>query len=281
MQNMQITKLIVSIVGATAAVGTLIFTIIMSHGTTQKSVESLQVDVASLQDVVQNSLTSASTVQREDPLSTVQQSHVPSALEIKFQGQVIGAIEGLSLQSAKDDSSTLLVQLTASFPAFTGTLDRILRNEGNLNSCSQRIYWAGRSSIRRDGASLALSSRVRYEQWICGFWGNHRIFRDTKTVHWSISVKPARLDKLLIVAEVNNVKSLGDDLERLFGLRVREKIKIPLPAYCGSCECAEVVNLLSAEAKETRFSTTGNGDVRMDVLFSVASDLTGALGCLQ
>ena len=278
---MQSTKLSVSIVGAAAAVGTLIFTIIISQGTTQKSVESLQEDVAALQDIVQNSLTSASTVRREDPPSTVQQSHAPSALEIKFQGKVIGAIEGLRLQSAKDDSSTLLVQLTATFPGFTATLDRILRKQGNFNSCSQRIYWAGGSSIRRYGASLALSSRVRYEQWICGFLGNHRIFRDTKTVHWSISVKPAPLDKLLIVAEVNNIKSLGDDLERLFGLRIQEQIKIPLPAYCGSCECAEIVKLLSAEAKDTRFSTTGNGDVRMDVNFSVASDLTGALGCLQ
>ena len=278
---MQITKLIVTIVGAAAAVGILIFTIIISQGTTQKSVESLQEDVAALRDVVQNSLTSAITVRREDPPSTVQESHAPSTLEIKFQGQVIGAIEGLRLQSAKDDSSTLLVQLTASFPTFTDTLDRILRNQGNFNNCSERFYWAGRSSIRSYGASLALSSRVRYEQWVCGFFGNHRIFRATKTVHWSISVKPARLDKLMMVAEVNNIKSLGDDLERLFGLRIREKIKIPLPAYCGSCECAEIVNLLSAEARDIRFSSTGNGDVRMDVLFSVASDLTEALRCLQ
>ena len=270
---MQITKLIVSIVGASAAVGGLIYTIIAAEKATQESVESLQVDVAALQDVVQDMAVSPDTVLRE---------HVPSALEIEFEGQTIGAIEGLRIQPAADNPSRHLVQLTASFPGFTGTLDRILREQGNFGSCPSRLYWSGGSSVRRDGASLALSSRVRYEQWVCSsFWGKTRIFRDTKTVAWRISVESSPLDELLLVAEVDNVRSLQDDLERLLGVRVRDEIKIPLPAYCGSCECDKIVDILGPAVESTRFSRTSGGGMRIEVKFSVASDLTGALGCLS
>ena len=276
---MQNIRLIVEIVGAAAAVVTLIWTIITTHKETQNAIESLQEDLAVVQDmVVHDMVVHDMTVSA----STVQPEHVPSALKIEFEGQAIGAIDGLSVQAANDDPSSLLVQLTASFPAFTNTLDRILRKQRNFGSCPSRLYWSGGSSMRGDGASLALSSRVRYEQWVCSsFWGKTRIFRDTKTVDWRILLEPAPLDELLLVAVVDNVRSLQDDLERLLGLRVREEIKIPLPAYCGSCKCAEIVDILDPAVESTKFSPIGDGGVRLEVTFSVASHLTGALGCLQ
>ena len=279
--NMQTTKLIVSIVGTAAAVGTLLFTSIATHRATRNSVGTLQEDLAAVQDVVQDITAVQDNQNVATSERTVQREQAPSALEVEFDGQIIGAIEGLRIQSANDDSSTLLVQLTANFPGFTGTLDRMLRQQGNFGSCPSRLYWSGGSSIQRDGASLALSSRVRYEQWVCSSWfGRTRLFRDTKTVDWRIFVEPAPLDELLIVAEVDNVRNLQDDLEDLLGLRVREQIKIPLPAYCGSCECAEIVNILGPAVEAARFSGNG-GDLRAEVTFSVASDLTDALACLQ
>ena len=273
------TKLVVSIVGAAAAVGTLLFTIITTHQKTQIPMEIPQEDIAAVEDVVKEMATESL---RED-VAAVQRAHPSSSsgMEIEFEGHKIGAIDGLSLEPAHDDSSSFLVRLTASFPAFTNTLDRMLREQGNFGSCSQRLCWAGQSSIRRYGASLAMSSRVRYEQWVCGFLGDHRIFRDTKTVDWRISVEPAPLDRLQLIAQVDNINSLQNDLELLLGLRVREVIKIPLPAYCGSCECAEIVDILGTAVESTRFSRASAGNVRVDVTFSLASDLSDALGCLQ
>ena len=204
-----------------------------------------------------------------------------SALAIEFQGETIGTIEGLSLEPTSDDPSTLLVRLTARFPLFTETLDRVLGEEGNFGSCSRRLYWAGSTSIDQYGASLKLSSRIRYEQWVCGvpFVGDQRIFRDTKTVDWRLFVEPDRLDNLQISAQVENVRNLQNDLERALGLRVRENIRIPLPAYCGRCECSQVTTALRPTVEAARFSQEG-GDVRVTVTFSVASDLTDALACL-
>ena len=180
----------------------------------------------------------------------------------------------------------LLVRLTASFPSFTQTLDRELRKRGNFGGCSSRLYWAGSTSIRQHGASLKLSSRVRYEQyeqWVCGIpiIGDERIFRDTKTVHWRVFVEPARLDNLRISAQVENVTNLQNDLERALGLRIREDLRIPLPAYCGKCQCSQIINSLRPVVEAAQFSRADGGKVRLTVTFSVANDLTAALSCLN
>ena len=111
-------------------------------------------------------------------------------------------------------------------PSFTQTLDRVLGSQGNFGGCSSRLYWAGSTSIGQYGTSLVLSSRVRYEQWVCGIplLGDRYIFQDTKTVDWRLFVDPARLDNLRISAQVENVQNLQNDLERALGLRVREDI---------------------------------------------------------
>ena len=138
----------------------------------------------------------------------------------------------------------------------------------------------GGTSIRHYGASLGLSSRVRYEQWVCGFLGDHRIFRDTRTIEWRLFVEPNRLDKLRISAQVDNVRNLQNDLEQLLNLRVREDIAIPLPIDCGGCPCDQVISDLQPAVDDFRFEDAGDGAVRVTVAFSIASDLSDVLGCL-
>ena len=203
------------------------------------------------------------------------------ALDINFQGQAVGTVEQLRLVPSDGDSSKLAVHLTAVLPAFTETLDRVLTGRGNfLDRCSRRLLWVGRTSIRNHGVSLALSSRVRYEQWVCGFIKT-RLLRDTKTVQWRLFVEPAPLQDLRISGQVENVVSLQNDLERALGLRVRQDIAIPLPASCGPCECAQITDALHPAFEAARFSDAGNGAVRIAVTFSVSNDLTGALQCLH
>ena len=188
------------------------------------------------------------------------------ALDIDFHGLVIGAVEDLRIDSG--GPSTL-------------TIDRVLSGRGNmLGGCSSRLYWVGGTTVRHYGAALGLSSRVRYEQWVCGFLGDHRIFRDTRTVDWRLFVEPDRLDNLRISAQVDNVRNLQNDLEQLLNLRVREDVAIPLPTHCGGCDCDQVVGALEPVVDDFRFEDAGDGAVRVTVAFSMASDLGDVMGCL-
>ena len=201
------------------------------------------------------------------------------ALDIDFHGLAIGAVEGLRIESG--DPSTLTVVLEARLVSPAETIDGVLSSRGNMRGgCSSRLYWVGGTSIRHYGAALGLSSRVRYEQWVCGFLGDHRIFRDTRTIEWRLFVEPNRLDKLRISAQVENVRNLQNDLEQLLNLRVREDIAIPLPIDCGGCPCDQVVSDLRPAVDDFRFEDAGDGAVRVTVAFSIASDLSDVLGCL-
>ena len=202
-------------------------------------------------------------------------------LDIAFRKQVIGTVEGLHVEAAANDSSNLMVRLVARFTSLTGVLDDALRAQNNfLKRCSRRLYWVGNTSIRHYGGSLGLSSRVRYEQWVCGLFGDHRLLRNTKTVEWRLFVEPAPLNNISISAQVTNVRSLQNDLERLLGLRVRDNIAIPLPTDCGACDCEQLSAALRPEIESLRFEDAGNGAVRMVLMFSVASDLTDVLKCI-
>ncbi|MDE0101647.1 MAG: hypothetical protein OXN89_04650 [Bryobacterales bacterium] len=185
-------------------------------------------------------------------------------------------------QGAVNSPDPFKIPLAADFPQFTDTLDRKLRGQGNLlDGCSGRLLWIGETSIRDGGESLALSSKLRYEQWLCTGIGDTRLLRDTRVVQWRISVEPAPLDELRLVALVENVEGLNNQLEEALGLRVREEVDIPFPSDCGRCECSEVADMLDATLESTRFRSTDDGGVRVEAIFSGTGDLTDVLGCLQ
>ena len=201
------------------------------------------------------------------------------ALDIDFHGLVIGAVEDLRIESGSPSTLTVVLEARIASPA--ETIDRVLSGRGNmLGGCSSRLYWVGGTTVRHYGAALGLSSRVRYEQWVCGFLGDHRIFRGTRTVDWRLFVEPGRLHDLRISAQVENVRNLQNDLEQLLNLRVREDVAIPLPAHCGGCDCDEVVGALEPAVDDFRFEDAGDGAVRVTVGFSMASDLDDVMACL-
>lgn len=205
------------------------------------------------------------------------QSRVPN---IAFGGRDVGVVERLSLE-ASGDPSTVLLRVEARLTEFADVLDQVLGARGNiLGGCSSRLHWAGETSVRGYGDALSLSSRVRYEQWVCGFLGDHRVFRDTKTVEWRLFVEADRLDSVRISAQVENVRSLQNDLEQILGLRVREDVAIPLPTDCGTCSCDQVIEALLPALEDVRFEDAGEGDMRVVVTFSAANDLKDILQCL-
>ena len=182
-----------------------------------------------------------------------------SILTIPFEGRSIGAVEEVRIVPDSDDPSRLGIHLTAEFPRFTATLDRALRARGNLGNCAHRFFWVGNSRVRGAGTSLRIHSRVRYESWQCTI-GRSRNFRMTRTVDWELFVDPAGLDSLRIGARVRNIIDLPDWLEDLLGLRVQQRIQIPLLEGCEQCGCIQ--EQLHVRSGGTRFARDGKRRTR-------------------
>ena len=161
-------------------------------------------------------------------------------------------------------------------------MDRILAEHGNLGStCADQLHWVGGSSVRGTSATLELTSSVRNEKWRCsGSSGTRKTSEETRVIDWWLGVTTARLDKLLLIAQVEDIKGVSGIFQNLLGLRVRKEFKIPLPSNCGGCECASLVEVLRPELQAVRFRRSDNGTMRLEATIAVPSDLTGVLECV-
>ncbi len=205
------------------------------------------------------------------------------AVDIEANGNVIGTINALVVETTPDDPSRLAARISGTFHSLLQEIDRTMGEKGNFNTCGNRIYWSGNTSIRETASSLRLSSNVRYENWLCirGLFGfTTRIWRTTKRVDWRIFIDPSPIDQLRMSAQVEDVSDLPPDIEELLGLRIREDFQIPLPTNCGRCSCAELVDHLEPVAAATRFSGQ-EGNLHIEMEFSMSSDLISVLTCLR
>ena len=199
--------------------------------------------------------------------------------EIPYDGQRIGSVK-IDIVPDTTDQSRALVSAAARFDSFTQTLDRILGSRGDfLGGCSKRLYWAGGTRVRDAGASLGLASRARYEQWLCGAIKT-RLLRDTKTFHWRVLVRANRIENIRLEARVENIENFPNDLERAFGLRVTEILRLPIPARCGKCSCSEMTRDLEPVFRGAQFSMDG-GTLRLKVEFSIKNDLLVIMPCMS
>ncbi len=198
---------------------------------------------------------------------------------ITLEGRQVGTVENIDLWSDYGGADRMNIVVKASFPDFEADLDRYLRGKGLFqNRCSRRIQWVGGTSIRETGAVLRLSSRVRYEQWACSSLGNVRLLSQTRSVHWSMYATRAPIDEVAVTATLDDIVDFPDRMERMFGLRVREQIPIPLPPACGKCDCAKVIEWLQPAFEAIAFSERG-GRMEVTTTFSTG-DPWQAMTCV-
>ena len=203
-------------------------------------------------------------------------------LDIRYKQRSIGSITEVRLEGDKKDPSRLLIYVTGKFNSFAKDLDDTLRKMGNFGSCTQRLFWTGSTSIRGTGKVLSLSSRARYEKWYCkrilGRWIRSRIFRDTKTINWVVYLQPGQLDKIAVVAELQNIKNFPNWAEKWVG-EIKKEIKIPIPVSCGKCNCSKFATSLQPNLEKTEFSQTSTS-IQLKFVLSVRGELTELLKCL-
>ena len=199
---------------------------------------------------------------------------------ITLEGRQVGTLESIDMWTDQGTAERVNIVVKASFGDFAADMDRYLDGRGFFqNRCSRRIYWLGDTAVLEAGAALRLSSKVRYEQWACSSLGNARLLRDTKRVHWSVSVPRAPIDQVVAVtAALDDIVDFPDAVERMFGLRVREQIPIPLPPECGKCDCSLIVESLQPVFEAIAFSYR-DGRVEATATFSTA-DPWQAMACL-
>ena len=198
---------------------------------------------------------------------------------ITLEGRQVGTVESIDLWNDYGDTDRVNLVVKASFPAFEADVDRYLRGRGFFrNRCSRRIYWVGDTSVLEAGSVLRLSSRVRYEQWACTSLGDARLLSETRSVHWSLYVARAPLSEVAVTATLDDIVDFPDTVERMFGLRVREEIPIPIPPACGACDCSAVIELLQPAFEAIAFSDQGD---RMEVTTTFSTrDPWQAMSCL-
>ena len=198
---------------------------------------------------------------------------------ITLEGRQVGTVESIDMWNDPSNSARVNIVVKASFGDFPATVDRYLGGRGLFqNRCSRRIYWGGDTAVLEAGAALQLSSKVRYEQWACSSLGNARLLRDTRSVHWSVYVPRAPIDQVAVIATLDDIVDFPDGVERMFGLRVREEIPMPLPPECGKCDCALIVESLQPVLEAIAFSYR-DGRMQATATFSTA-DPWQAMSCL-
>lgn len=198
---------------------------------------------------------------------------------ITLEGRQVGTVENIDMWSDGSNADRINIVVKASFDNFAADVDRYLDNKGFFqNRCSRRIYWVGDTAVLETGSALRLSSRVRYEQWACSSLGDARLLRETRNVHWSVSVPRAPIESVAVTAALEDIVDFPDLVERTFGLRVREDIPIPLPETCGRCECAYVIEKLGPVFEAVTFAGRGR---RMEVTATFSTrDPWQAMACL-
>lgn len=198
--------------------------------------------------------------------------------QIKIDGQEIGVLEDIDISGGDNDDRTRIT-LTARFWNLPRDLDANLKARGNiLGKCSQRLYWVGNTRITEYGPILRLTSRLRYEQWLCSSLFKTRLLRDTKTVRWSVFINPSSLADLSVHIRLDDVVNFPDDLERWFDLRIQRSIPIPIPQTCGRCPCSYITQETGPTFDSVNFAAHNDHSIAT-VAFSL-SELSKALACI-
>lgn len=133
-----------------------------------------------------------------------------------------GGINGdLSISNIRLAGGRLHAVATISIPDLAADVDQKLKPLGNMGSSRKRLYWAGHTNIDRVGQDcrISASSRARAEFWGYVLGGKTRIFRDTKTIEYSIMPLWVMETKTLSIrANLTNVRNLPNWTEDMFRL---------------------------------------------------------------
>ena len=192
-----------------------------------------------------------------------------------------GPLTGISVEPDPDDSSRILLHLDALLENFANDIDKHLVGD-LVSGCSKRVYRSGATRIRSAGTRVDLRTSFRGEWWSCVLFKT-RLVKSTHPVHWSMRVNaPARLDNLHVSAYLENIKDFPDELEALFDLRAKlTSIRVPVPAQCGKCSCADLADKLQPVAERFRFESVSEGGLLIKGVFSFSKDLTDLANCMQ
>ena len=184
----------------------------------------------------------------EQGTTEIQGDSIPLGIDIPLDERTIGTVENLRLVPDATDTNRGNAIITARFDHFLRDLDKHLTDSGDLtNSNWYSVYWVGKSRIISADYDLRLSSLVR---------GEVAFIKVPTRVRWKVFVNPAPLTDVVMTAQITDIDNFPDDLERLFKLRMREDMKIPIPVKCGPCDCAKFIEVSQPAFESISFSQT-------------------------
>lgn len=192
--------------------------------------------------------------------------------DITYEGTVVGKVETLKLSSGRITIAAVLL------PQLFPVLDATMKQMGDLEKdhWSRRIYWIGDTrvltEIGQEADHLRLATRIRYEQWLRALIET-RLLRDTKTVDWMFKIPQGDLWNLTVLGKVLNIRDFPNWLEDLFDLRATERLALPLPVDCGSCNCQGFAKQHGAALSGVKFVRRDDNSVYVEASFTFTGDV--------
>ena len=208
-----------------------------------------------------------------------QAQHVTVALDqdISHDGNVIGRVDNLRLSAGNLTLSVLF------FSNMFSVLDATRGAKGDLETdhWSRRIYWVGDtrviSEVGKSADYILLETRIKYEQWtridLLFTDVKTRLFQDTKTVVWLLTIPESELWNIRLIAKIVNIKDFPDSLEDWLDLRITESLSLSFPASCGTCDCQDFSQKSGAKLSDIEFVRSGDDSISTHASFSFTKDI--------
>ena len=202
------------------------------------------------------------------------------AYPIEFEGQIIGTLTDLQF-AVGDDPDRIFVSADVTMEEFADTLDRILRNQGDMDDGCDRFHWRGSTRISGTGKELLLNSEFRYVERWCGIFGaSWTIGSISSDMSWKFSFVPAKLNELKLKAKVTNLHDVPGEIEDWIDAHVDRYFDVPIGGMCGKCNCDDVVQELDASLESASFSEAPNAGIILQIRISLLGDSSELLACV-
>ena len=123
------------------------------------------------------------------------------------------------------------------YMSFTQTLDKVLKNKGNLGNCENTLYWRGHTKILRvEENKLVMESKVTKSFYTCGknFWRKWRMKISpniNQTIKYDVTVVDDHSGGVDVKVHVQDIYNFPGSLEKMIRKKLSRELNFGIPGF--------------------------------------------------